>query len=675
MKLLLKKASYIITLLLVFLFPVFFSPLTQEYYSFNKFFLLVYGSIILVVVYFVHLLFTKKIFVRFSIYEKLLTLLLLFTTLSVLFSSTNKISSLLSTINSPILYFALLVFFMAISRKKVKSLSILLYSACLVALITIASFLKLFSFIPQTSQWSFLNLSQFTPLGLQLDHIIFLSICTLLGVGIFFINLFKQKQSSFSSWIIGTVIAAILLIGIIISSYTFITNKYYAQLTFSPFSISWYTSIDTLKNPKTALFGVGVDNYLAAFTQSKPADYNLTNLWNNNFRYARNIFFHSATETGIITGLLMLIIILIGLHSIYKQARIKNEYSLHSKLIFITFSALSLCLFFFPPSLPLLFLFIVLLAEIRKNEPEEQTNSISLEAFSYVTIILLLLVLITGSVVLYFGNRAYASEIAFKKALNAISRNDGKTAYDQERIAIQLNPYIERNRLAFSQFNLLLANNLSQKKELSDDDRKLITQLIQQAITESKAAIALNPQKATNWETLASIYRSVINIVSGADVWTIAAYQRAIILDPNNPLLRLSLGGVYYAGKDYENATKFFEQAVSLKPEYANFHYNLAWAYYNSGKYTQAVAQLENTLALYEIKDNEDYKRASKELTEFKKKAKDEQAKQIQPSTGGPDLQLQTPPNASVSPKLNLSDELAPPIEATDEAATIPQEE
>ena len=131
------------------------------------------------------------------------------------------------------------------------------------------------------------------------------------------------------------------------------------------------------------------------------------------------------------------------------------------------------------------------------------------------------------------------------------------------------------------------------KPELSEADRQTISQAIQAAIEEAKATVTLNPQKAVNWENLASIYRNIINVAQGADSWTVSAYQRAIILDPQNPTYRVSLGGVMFTFKNYDEAVKLFEQAIAIKPDWANSYYNLAWSSYQKADYQRAAAAMQ----------------------------------------------------------------------------------
>src|SRR5690606_5370366 len=97
----------------------------------------------------------------------------------------------------------------------------------------------------------------------------------------------------------------------------------------------------------------------------------------------------------------------------------------------------------------------------------------------------------------------------------------------------------------------------------------------------------------TNWQNLATVYRQILNAVQQAPLWTISSYQQAILLDSYNPTLRLELGSVYYLLQQYDQAQRLFEQAVSLKPDWANAHYNLAWAYYQKELYGNAVQQMQ----------------------------------------------------------------------------------
>jgi len=293
----------------------------------------------------------------------------------------------------------------------------------------------------------------------------------------------------------------------------------------------------------------------------------------------------------------------------------------------------------FPPSLIVWFLFFVTLASIKQSaQKSPQSYDLSQIVPLYIITALVWLIIVGSGA--YFLGRAYAAEYYFKNFLVSFNKNKGEDAYRYLRQAIISNPYIESYRISFSQLHLLIANNLAIKirnqktekdqagkqTEQQETDRQNFSQSIQLAISEAKGAVSLNPQNARNWENLAEIYRNIIGFTQGADVWTISAYQRAIVADPQNPNYRLNLGGVYYSLASYDDAKNMFQQTVVLKPDWPNAYYNLAWASYQKKDYQQAVNAMEGVLRLLDpVKNKDDYNKAKKELEDFKTKVSQEQ--------------------------------------------------
>jgi predicted Zn-dependent protease len=206
---------------------------------------------------------------------------------------------------------------------------------------------------------------------------------------------------------------------------------------------------------------------------------------------------------------------------------------------------------------------------------------------------------------------------------------------------------------------LALANALAANPDLSDQDQATVSQLVQQSIREAKNAIAIDPNNAIYWTNLAGIYQQLINLAEGADQWTIASYQQAATLEPTNPALALSLGGVYYSLKTYGEAINWFQRSVNLKPDFANGYYNLAIAHRDAGDYAQAAGAMQAVLGLVEA-DSGDYQIASRELDDIKSKL---QAAQPQQETAEPETL--TPPQPLPSPieePIQLpQEEVAPP--------------
>lgn len=614
---------------LLFLFPLFFLTTTQEFFVTNKLYLLCFGVLILLSISTIEFLQSKKFVFIKTPFDIPLGLFILASGLSIIVSSPNKIGALFNTNFGFLEIFAVSILYYYASRfwnSQDRPLQILSISSLFLSIITIIFFFQPFKNIALPNYLEFLKNSAFNPIGGQLDLVMFLGFFMIFGAVKIYKQTIADKQNSFTFYLISTFLCFIAL-----SFSLFTLLKPYGQgasqslqnIQLPPLRLSWFAAAETLKNPVTALFGVGIDNYSSMFTKVKDFIYVQSPLWQiNSFSLARSTMLHIFTETGILGFFAFLLILYSHLRQANRESRL---------LIYLVI----LTAILFPPSLTLLLLlFMLLAASINVPEKHEYSYQFSSLFPFVITINLFFLALLIGS--FYFLGRAYASEYFFKSSLFAYVNNDAKHLYDSQRNAIVLNPYIERFRINFSQTNMTISNNIAAKitnqsinqtepsekaPQLTEQERQVITQAIQAAISEAKAAVTLNPQKAQNWENLATIYRNIILVIQGADSWTVSSYQRAIVLDPQNPIYRLNLGGVYYQLGNFDEAVKLFEQSIVLKSDWPNAHYNLAWALYKKNDYQKAATEMQNALSFLDEKtDSTDYQRAKKELEEFKTK-------------------------------------------------------
>jgi len=207
---------------------------------------------------------------------------------------------------------------------------------------------------------------------------------------------------------------------------------------------------------------------------------------------------------------------------------------------------------------------------------------------------------------------------------------------------------------------LALAQSLSNQEEISDQDRNNIQVLIQQAIREAKIAANLNPQRSTNWNNLANIYRNLINIADGAGDWTFNSLQQAIIFEPANPLLRIDLGSLFYSFGLFDEAIDEFQRAVNLKPDHANAYYNLAFAYQAKEDWPRQALALQNVLQLVEP-GSADYEKAQQELEEAMAKIPQPEEPAVT-SEEIEELQEPEPLPSPMEPPIELPEESGPEI-------------
>jgi cytochrome c-type biogenesis protein CcmH/NrfG len=165
---------------------------------------------------------------------------------------------------------------------------------------------------------------------------------------------------------------------------------------------------------------------------------------------------------------------------------------------------------------------------------------------------------------------------------------------------------------------MLIAIAVSNKVDATQEDQNQVGQLLQQAIREARAATILDPGDVENWLTLAQIYQNMNGVADEAVDWTIQSYVSAIETSPADPTLRLSLGGIFLAQQDFNQAANFFQQSVALKPDFANGYYNLAAALKELGQLEQSKAAYQQVLVLIDT-GSDDYTRVTSELEELEK--------------------------------------------------------
>jgi tetratricopeptide (TPR) repeat protein len=150
-----------------------------------------------------------------------------------------------------------------------------------------------------------------------------------------------------------------------------------------------------------------------------------------------------------------------------------------------------------------------------------------------------------------------------------------------------------------------------------------------------------------------------------AEQFAILSLNRAITLDPYNPQLYVSLGGIYYALAQYDNAQSQFQVAVNLKPDFANAHYNLGHALEAKGDLKSALAEYETVKSL--VKDNkENLQKITAEIEALRKRLGSAQPqapkeKPVSASPNQPPLQVSMPSTSlpEQKPPINIPE---PPL-------------
>lgn len=442
-------------------------------------------------------------------------------------------------------------------------------------------------------------------------------------------------------------------------------------LVLLPLSAGWPIAIEIFKDPRTALFGTGPGTFANTFSLLKPISLNAGPWWNVRFGSSSNEFLTILTTVGLLG---MAAYLWATLRSFTKHLNNKEMRQPVSVALRITLGLVLILQLLVPASVVLITLTFLCLALVtidlkagnhleeviislfalkaaKPEHPElaERTSSRGTEILPWFLLVFSVLLVVAGFAL---NTKAYAAQLTYFRSLQAAAANKGADTYNLQIEAINLNPYDPLLRMSYSQTNLALANALAAKGDLSDQDRNNITQLIQQAIREAKAATTLDARNSLTWANLGSVYRQLLNLAEGADQWTIASFTQAAQLDPANPQLRLDLGGVYYTLGNFDQALGFFQQAATLKSDWANAYYNLAAVYKEKKDYVSAAQSLQNVLRLLDP-TAADYGRVQEELVALERMAKEETEPTVDETAARSTEPLVTPtplPSPTVSP-------------------------
>ncbi|MBU0570319.1 tetratricopeptide repeat protein, partial [Patescibacteria group bacterium] len=619
----LNKIEACILYAIIFLVPITTLPISPNIFVVGKLSVLVFGVILVFLLKAVRVIYSGKLEIKTGKFDFPVLLIIAAYLASALLRTPNKMEAFLLPGTATIITTSGLLYFLLNQLNKEGKkhiLPALFFSGTVFSAITLLAFSGLLAKIPQLP--AIVRSPAFTPEGGFLPSAIFLGVLLPIGV-----SLISNKKKTVQKTLLA-ISSAVIVFGFAISVYNLIPGKPFSP-KFPNFSTDWNIAIDALKN--SPILGVGPGNYLTAFNRYRPLSYNNTELWAVKYSTARSFYLTVFTETGLL-GTAGIIMLLLGVYRTLLHLRggtpFKNTNKSDSSdggiIPTLALALLLIILVFFPATLLTIAVIFILLASsttgkkttfnltastcadrqaglTAEGTDKSQSAIASKLPALLVSLPVIAAMLWTG----YHASQIVKAEYTFNKGINALAQNRALDTYNLMIKAINTNPQVDRYRSTYARVNLALANSIASKPEIAEVDRANITQLIQQAITEAKTAVALNPLRAGNWEMLGRIYQSIIPLAQGADAFAVQTFRNAVSLDPINPNTRIALGGVYYETGDFANAVKVFELAVVAKPNHANARYNLAFALREAGQLDRAITEMTNVLSLVDRTTND----------------------------------------------------------------------
>ena len=396
-----------------------------------------------------------------------------------------------------------------------------------------------------------------------------------------------------------------------------------------PLGISWKVTASAFRD--APFIGTGPATYGLNFTAYKPNEFNLLNYWNVSFDTAYNELLQVLGTLGFF-GLAAWIIIGV---TVFRIAwKYLNTEGIEGWMAVSSIGAIML-LFVHATTLVSMVTTMVIWAALlmAQDSIRERIAHISLglkasmadnKQFDLFPLFVFIIFLVACIPLTFKYFNTVLADGYHRKALSVAS-SSGTQTYQYLQKAEALNPYVDLYRVDLAQTNFALANAIAGQATgsagLNDQQKQTIQTLLSQAITEGRVAVTLNPRSSANWEVLGSIYRNITGVAQNSLTFALDAYGKAIQRDPMNPVLRVTVGGIYYSAKNYDMTVRFFSDAVNLKPDYVNGYYNLAIALRDKGDLANAKLIADQAVNILQ-KDptTPDYKAAKALVEDLKSK-------------------------------------------------------
>jgi tetratricopeptide (TPR) repeat protein len=401
--------------------------------------------------------------------------------------------------------------------------------------------------------------------------------------------------------------SVILLIGAVVNGRALAQQQLFTHIL-PPFGASWSIATDTLKSVKSTVIGVGPENYQQMYLKFKPVWVNTTPIWNLQFNQGSNMPLTLLVTHGLIGLFAWLILAGVVIQQLRKTttetrpfavmmvAILVIELLLPPNPVLIALQALCLVFWIVADKSRLqdaqLHAFTVVLV---KSDLEIKKIPKYAHVFVYMaTSALALLLLFCAFQLSVYG---YSQFFMFRAGV-AAQQNDVLSVYHLQQRALTASPYLDSYRRSYSNTNMVIAQVLAQKKDITDDEKQQVLTLVNQAIDQAKAASSIDPENSLNWVMMARTYNNLVGVSEGADTLAGSAYTQALLLAPSDPVINLELGNLYLRIGQYPQAVLQLEKTAGLKPDWPNAFYNLANAYKLNKQFDAAGQAYEQTVSL-----------------------------------------------------------------------------
>lgn len=601
------KISKIFIYLIVFLVPIFFLPLAQDFLGFPKHLLLVFLLMIGSIGYFFDRLFSDKTPFKGEIMLYIAIIAVLFSSfLSSIFSLWKNNSFLGNPLDITDSFSALfafvvfvLLFIQLLEDKKdiLFVLKIILISSSVSAVFAVLQLYRVFIlpidfikavafntigsvnsvailsaiFLPISvafifhrfhgPKWVFCLTSFFLLLSMIL--IGFKTAWSVLVFTVFITLLFgvrKFRGSNDFYW--AAALMAIIVISIFFIFFPIRPNIFPAiPVEVSP---SFSSEVDILKGTfsegaKNVFFGSGPGTFVFNYSKFRSEAINLSIFWNNRFLSGNASFFDWIITRGIFglgSIIFLTCLLLFSAFKIFVKKTPSQEDNKINIALFSSTTGLMILTLFYSFNFVLWFIFWFFAALIFALRGSEGFKTKAVNRTFQPGIIKKLFprtvnqalgaaTMVLLSVGLFFvQTKRYIADANYFKGTIALQAGNFSQAIDLVRKAVKLNPSHDLYIRDLGQLYLAKANEISGDVKITDQKENLVSQEIKNGIEAVENAVNIAPFNVANWNVRGFFYRNLIGIGRAGEL-ALDSYKKAIELEPRSPFAYGEMGRVY----------------------------------------------------------------------------------------------------------------------------------
>jgi tetratricopeptide (TPR) repeat protein len=371
---------------------------------------------------------------------------------------------------------------------------------------------------------------------------------------------------------------------------------------------SWQSTINITKETyrENLLFGSGPNTFQNQWSLFKPRAINDTLFWNVNFASGVGFVPTSFVTTGILGGLAWIVFFTLLLYYGFKtliSGTLEDRFSNYLSLsLFLGSLYLWIMAVIYVPNVSMIalafFLTGMFFATLRFGQRGFLKKEIVFAdnpRLGFISVLVLTLLLIIGSISLYALGRQYVSAFNFQSGFIALNtRGDTEDARKKIATAIRYGKEDIYYRFA-TDLNMVRLNNIVADTDTPIDERReQFQQALSDAVSTAQSAKEIDGKNYQNWTALGRVYGSVVPLgIEGAYESAQRSYDKALERNPNSPVIYLALARLEVMRGNFEKARDNLQRALEKKNDYTEAIFLLSQIDIQTGNIPAAIESVE----------------------------------------------------------------------------------